>query len=194
MEPLSLFVFYSISIPTLFLGGHHNTEAHPYTVEVRNAYECWDDCLAFKLDRVYVSSGWREHQPFGTASALYLISTCLFKIFFFFHLSPSWPVEHPCWLRLDSHSFLPAIKEIVRTQTQIIISPSALLEGLSLDMDSAPWTPLCPCDGSSSDNPQLHIRMLPTRLISFVIFLAYLFSFSIKFCIFKCPSRGKRTI
>lgn len=63
----------------LFLGGHHNTEAHPYIVEVRNAYECWDNYLTFKLDRVYVSYGWREYQPLGIAPALYLISTCLFK-------------------------------------------------------------------------------------------------------------------
>lgn len=40
MEPLDLFVFYNISITTLFLDGHCNTEAHPYIVEVRNAYEC----------------------------------------------------------------------------------------------------------------------------------------------------------
>jgi len=79
MEPLDFFVFYNISIPTLFLGGHCNTEAHPYIVEVRNAYECWDNCLAFKLGCVYVSSGWREHQPLGIAPAVYLISTCLFK-------------------------------------------------------------------------------------------------------------------
>jgi len=40
IETLSFFAFYNISMPTLFLDGHRNTEAHAYNLEIKNAYEC----------------------------------------------------------------------------------------------------------------------------------------------------------
>lgn len=80
IETLSFFAFYNISVPPLFSGGHHNTEAHAYGVEIRNTYEYWDNHPAFKLDRVHISSaGWRGHQPLTFAPPECLISTCLFK-------------------------------------------------------------------------------------------------------------------
>lgn len=80
IETLSFFAFYNISMPVLVLGGHHNTEAHAYNVEIKNTYECWNTYLAFKLDHVRISSaGWRDHQPLSFAPPMCLISTCLFK-------------------------------------------------------------------------------------------------------------------
>lgn len=41
IETLSFFAFYNISITILVLGACHNTEAHIYSVKIRNAYKRW---------------------------------------------------------------------------------------------------------------------------------------------------------
>lgn len=54
---------------------------------MENVHGCWDNHLAFKLDRVRISSAdWRNHQPFSFAPPTCFISACLFKISLVFHI------------------------------------------------------------------------------------------------------------